>query len=52
MKKVLRLIAAMIYLIVFVLISMELMVRGYWEATFLLWAFQVPILATISGEDL
>ena len=52
MKKVLRLIAAIIYLIIFVLISMELMVRGYWEVTFLLWAFQVPILATISGEDL
>ena len=52
MKKALKILIAIIYIIVFALISAELMVRGYWEITFLLWAFQVPILATISGEDL
>ena len=50
--KVLRLICLMVYLIIFVLVTTELLVRGYWEIVFGAYLFQIPIIALISGEDL
>ena len=53
MKKVFRLIALILYIIVYVLVAAELLMRGYWEIVFVAMIFQYPIMALLfGGEDL
>lgn len=52
MKKIFRLLALILYLIIYVLASSELLIRGYWEVVFIAMIFQIPIIALVSGEDL
>ena len=52
MKKTIRIMAAIIYAIAFILVGVELLIKGYWEIVLLGIMFNVPIMATISGEDL
>ena len=52
MNKTIRIMAAIIYAIIFISVGVELAIRGYWEIVLLGIMFNVPIIATISDEDL
>lgn len=52
MNKAVKIMAAIIYSIIFIIIGVELAIKGYWEVVLLGIMFNVPIIATISDEDL
>jgi hypothetical protein len=52
MNKAVKIMAAVLYSVAFVLIGVELAIKGYWEVVLLGIMFNVPIIATITDEDL
>lgn len=52
MKKTTKIIASILYSIIFIIIAVELAIKGYWEIVLFGIMFNVPIIATISDEDL